>query len=143
MYHLVDRPVAILDPARQVALRAMRGWVHAARCDTPPLEAISESFGAQGMVGALIPFSRLMQALDRKARLPLTFCHPDCPCITPDEAVLITLLGDLARRDIGKARTSLTLLLGESEAEGTLLAAIQWNEALRTLALSDQPRGHD
>lgn len=140
MYTLVDRPVAALDPARRVALKAMRSWVHAARSDRAPLDAVGESFGAHGMVGALVPFSRLMQALDRKARLPLTFCHPDCPCITPDEAVLLTVIGDLAQRHTGKARTSLTLLLGEAEAEPALLAAIQWNEALRTLALSEQSR---
>ena len=138
MYQLVDRPVASLDPARQVALRAMRSWVHAARSDKQPLEAVSDSFATYGMVGTLIPFSRLMQALDRKARLPLTFCHPDCPAITPDEAVLLTVLADLACRNIAKARTSLTLLLGEEEAEANLLATIQWHEALRTLALSEQ-----
>ena len=141
MYQIVDRPVASLDPTRQVALRVMRSWVHAARADNPPLDAVSETFAAHGMVGALIPFSRLMQALDRKARLPLTFCHPDCPAITPDEAVLLTVLSDLARRDIAKARTSLTLLLGEDEAEAILLATIQWNEALRALALSAQRSG--
>lgn len=142
MYSIVDRPVASLDLPRQVALQAMRSWVHAARADEAPLEAVSDSFAAGGIVGALIPFSRLMQALDRKARLPLTFCHPDCPAITPDEAVLLTVLADLARRDISKARTSLTLLLGEEEAENVLLPTIQLNEALRSMALSEQ-RGRD
>jgi hypothetical protein len=133
IYHLVDRPNALLGNSGRFLLWAMRGWTHAAERRTCPPQALRRGFASMDALAALTHFHVAMALLNAGGIERLALAPVGCPRIGEDEAILIGLWHDVASDRGSRARSTLALIV-EPRSVAPIAAAMAEASAELTAA---------
>lgn len=130
MYAFVDHPVSQLDPANQLLVWAMRGWVEAVGQKQCPGIAIGSAFARRNMITGLQPFLRMMAVLNRGGLENFEFCRLACNHVSEHEAILLQMIGE-ARGNYGASlRNTLSLLVDEEWVTALFETVLRLGNAL-------------
>jgi hypothetical protein len=110
--------VATLNPAENVLLVAIRGWVAACRKADDPMPPLRQELTRAGAPEAAISIDALMAIIGRTARQPIEVRCPRCPKLAIDEKHILHAAWAAQERRVHHADGLLrgALLLGEGAA---------------------------
>ncbi|APE43036.1 hypothetical protein BOO69_06095 [Sulfitobacter alexandrii] len=132
--HLTDIPLWEAE-----LILSMRLWRESPEGQAEVSRGFARCYGPAGGAAETRGFDRLLGALCRHARRPLTWHGLGCSCIGADEAVLQTFVREAAQGDLAEAAMIASLIAPAAQAEHLALMAAQVGRAMQGMARSAPP----